>query len=448
MHDFCVRRRCTSIGLFAAAIFSVLDAGGCALENDDPDLVDAASGEDDALTGGVPEFTDNAVVVAFNQIAFDAAVAHDGFQDFAVNLRGITMMHLAIHDALNSILPIYRPYALFTLRPLAHPTAAAAQAAHDVLVNIYPDQQATFDAELAGWLARVRGGVRKRVGIELGHDAAAAIIAARTGDRMDVFGEYAPRDQPGDYQFVPPFDFVFRPAFGDSKPFALVSGEQFRAPPPPDLTSAEYAVSFDETAAFGVVDSTVRSEDQSQEAQWWFEFAEVGWNRITNLLARQRGVHLYPAARMFALVNMGIIDAYVAIWNAKQFYDTWRPVTAIRASDADGNDLTDPDPTWESFLVNPPTQEYPSAHAIESAAAAEMLVASLGTDSVSFSSESTTAPPDNPTRSFTSIRAAAEEAADSRIMAGIHFRFSTDAGLVAGRQVAQFILTHELKPRW
>jgi len=420
----------------AAAGLSIPLVSGCAPEESDTDLTDV-----EALGS---EFTSNAIVIAWNDIARNAALANDGFQDFSIDLRGLTMMHLAIHDALNTVLPVFGRYALASLvQPLAHPTAAAAQAGHDVLVNVFPAQKGTFDTQLANQLSQVPNGTGKTLGIQVGKDAAAAIIARRAIDRMSVFGSFTPSNAPGNFQFVPPFNFVFRPAFGDSQPFAINSGGQFRPGGPPNLRASQYTTSYNEVKAFGILSGSSRSADQSQEAQWWFEFAEVGWNRITNLLARQRGVHLYPAARMFALVNMGIMDSYVAVWNAKRFYNRWRPFTAIR-SDTDGNNGTAPDPNWQAFCINPPTWEYPSAHAMQSAAAAEMLVSALGTDSVSFTSTSSTAPPGQPNRSFNSLRAAAAEAADSRVMCGIHFRYATDAGLVAGRELANFILGHQL----
>ena len=388
-------------------------------------------------------------MVEWSEIAFDAALAHDGFQDFAVNLRGMTMMHLAVHDALNSIVPTYARFALTgPVQGRAHPTAAAAQAAREVLVDIYPAQQETFDSALTTYLARVPDDEGKTLGIKLGREAAAAVISQRRGDRWDVTGSYVPASppKPGDYQFVPPFDFVFMPDFGDAEPFGIESGTQFRAGPPPDLSSSEYASAYDEVKAFGALYHSSRSEDQSHEAAWWYEFAEIGWNRIANLLVRQRGVQLYPAARLFALVNLGLSDAYVAIWNAKRYYDRWRPFTAIRAGDTDTNAATDADRGWEPFCVTPPTWEYPSAHAMQSAAAAEMLAAALGTDKISFTATSTTAPEERPYRSFTSLRGAAAEAADSRVLCGIHFRFATDAGLREGQAMARSILGQHLRP--
>lgn len=436
-------RQCnTSTRLLSATLLSLSLAGGCAAQT--------TSAQTELLRSANPEFTNSAVAVAWNQIAVDAAKTYDGIQDFAVNVRGFTMMHLAMHDALNSIHPVYERYAFMgKLEPHAQPAVAAAQAAHDVLVHIYPAQQSTLDSELESSLARIPNGTRKQLGVQLGKDAAAAIISERRSDAWDSVGSYAPKSnpRPGDYQFVPPLEMVFRPGFADAKPFAISDRTQFRGPPPPDLSSSAYASAYNEVKAFGAKNGSSRSQDQTNEALWWYEFAEGIWNRIASVLARQHDLKLYPAARMFALVNMGIADAYVAIWDAKRFYDRWRPYTAIRAGDTDGNQATDPDPTWEPLCVTPPVTEYPSAHAIQSAAAAEMLIAALDTEAISFTTTSRTAPPDRPERSFTSPQAAAAEAADSRVMCGIHFRYATDVGLEQGRALARSILDRKLRPR-
>jgi hypothetical protein len=399
-----------------------------------------------------------AVYQAFDRAA-EQSVAKEAAHTCAAGPRDVAAAdHPAEHhgdpasggaDALKSIVPTYERYAFEgTLQPLAHPTAAAAQAARDVLVNGYPAQQTALDAQLATFLARVPDGKGKEIGIHLGKEAAAAIISERTSDGWDATGSYAPRpnSRPGDYRFVPPFDFVFRPAFADAKPFGIEDPTQLRGPPPPELSSAGYTAAYNEVKSLGSTRGSSRSADQSHEARWWYEFAEIGWNRIANLLARQREVELYPAARMFALVNLGLADAYVAVWNAKRFYDRWRPQTAIRAGAADGNPATEPDPSWEPFCVTPPTWEYPSAHAMQSAAAAELLVSTLGTERVAFTDRSTTAPPERPERSFSSLRDAAAEAADSRVLCGIHFRFATDAGLDLGRTLARSILERHLRP--
>jgi hypothetical protein len=431
----------TCKGTRGAALLSLLISAGCAVNSGSAELV-ASQGRD-------PELKDHAVVVGWNQIAFDAAMTNDGFQDFAVNLRAMTMMHLAQHDALNSIVPSYERYALTgAVTPHAQPTAAAAQAAHDVLVSVYSTQRAALDSELETFLGRVPEGEAKALGIQLGKDAAAAILSARGGDGWDATGTYEPKPgaKPGDYQLVPPLEFVFRPAIADAKPFGIDDVTRFRGAPPPELSSADYARDYSEVKAFGVASGSSRSDDQSHEARWWYEYAEIGWNRLANTLVRQQEQELFPAARLLALVNMSIADAYVAVWDAKRFYDRWRPYTAIRAGDTDDNEATEPDRAWEPFCVTPPVTEYPSAHALQSASAAEVLVASLGTDDIALSLPSTTAPPERPERSLTSLRSAAAEAADSRVMCGIHFRYATDAGLEQGRALAEAILERQLRP--
>ena len=363
--------------------------------------------------------------------------------------RGWTMMYLAMHDALNAIVPRFRQYAFFGTDTFAHPIAAAAQAARDVMNHVYPTRQAENDAELAFWLGQVPDGRSKTRGINLGIASATAIINARANDNMLVFGEYALQDplEPGDYRFVPPLEFVYRPAFGDSTPFAIGSGAQFLPSPPPPLTSWTYAFSVNETKAFGQLNSRFRSPDQTNIAAWWLEFNEFQWGRIMRQLTETRQLRLLDAVRMFALANMANIDATVAVWYAKNYYDFWRPFHAIRLADTDGNRFTAPDPNWVSEHIVPPLQEYPSAHAIQCQAIARTLRSILGTDRVSFETQSSTAMPSNPVRSFNRLSAASRECRESRIFAGFHYRFSVNVGASMGHEVAERIIRTQLRRR-
>ncbi len=453
--------RSSAVGL-AGILMLGLSAAGCggAEQQSDPvkpaPATSAAAAEARCDEGAAPpsaqdgaEFVDSAPLLAWHDAAFKAAfaTAKNGLIGLE-NVRGWTMMHLAVHDALNGIRPVYAQYAFTGCQPDAHPTAAVAQAAHDVLVEVYPTLRESFDAELDRTLSAIPDGKGKKGGIALGKAAAAAVVAARENDGMLADAKYEPKaPKPGQYQLVPPLAFVYRPTFGDSRPFALKAGDQIKAPPPPALDSPEYAKAYNEVKAFGAKKSKARSADQTSYAAWWFEFAEVGWNRAAGIIARERKLDLYPAARMFALLNMGLSDATVTIWNAKSHYDTWRPVTAIHAAAKDGNHATAPDRRWESLMVCPPIQEYPSAHAIQSSTSAEILAAVLGSDDVAFSMESVTAPPNSKVRSFTKLSDAARQAADSRVMAGIHFRFATDVGLAMGKEVAAAIVSTQLTPR-
>ena len=413
-------------------------------------LVSGGSIPHAARRDGAHELSDATIVVRWSQLAQDNAFAIDpAMTDPFPNARGWTMMYLAMHDALNAIVPRFRQYAFFGTDTAAHPIAAAAQAARDVMNHIYPTRQTENDAELAFWLDQVPNGPGKTRGINLGAASATAIIGARANDRMLVAGEYALQDplEPGDYRFVPPLEFVHRPAFGDSTPFAIGSGADFLPAPPPPLTSPIYAFSVNETKAFGRLNSRFRSQDQTNLAAWWLEFNEVQWGRIMRQLTETRRLRLLDAVRMFALANMANIDASVAVWYAKNRYDFWRPFHAIRLADIDGNRFTAPDPDWVGEHVVPPLQEYPSAHAIQCQAIARTLRSFFGTDRVSFATQSTTALPSNPVRSFDRLSAAAKECGESRILAGFHYRFSVNVGAHMGTKVARKIVNTQLRRR-
>jgi hypothetical protein len=286
----------------------------------------------------------------------------------------------------------------------------------------------------------------KTLGIKVGKQAAAAILARRKNDGHDARGEYKPGTNPGDYQYTPMFDFAFVPDFRYAKPFALRSPDQFRALPPPRLTSAEYAKDYNEVKKYGVVKSTARSQDQTNYAHWWAEFAEHSLNRIGRLTAVERKLSLWETVRMFALINMTFFDTAVAVWDSKYHYNTWRPITAIRMGDKDGNPDTEPDPNWEPEMLTPPFPEYPSGHSAGEAEGAEILTHVYGTPNVSFSMESTTALPNAKIRSYDNLDRAADDCADSRVMNGFHFRFATEAGKLLGRRVARHIISNYLRP--
>ncbi len=213
----------------------------------------------------------------------------------------------------------------------------------------------------------------------------------------------------------------------------------------PALNSPEYAKSFNEVKAFGKINSSVRTTDQSASANFWYEFADIGWNRIARIQARDYNTGLYATARMFALLNIALADTYTAFFDSQDHYYTWRPYTAIRSADEDGNNQTVADPDWEPFLTTPPVPEYPSGHSALGNAAATVLAHFFGNNSP-FSTTSTTASPAGVERSFKSFKQAADENADSRVMAGIHFRFSCDSGQKLGDKVGKWTLDNYLKP--
>lgn len=400
---------------------------------------------DEALhkLGIAPSVAGADVVTAWNEQAHDIAFAEDAFLTFK-GQRALAMMHIAMHDALNSIVPAYERYAYSGQPRIAHPVAAVAQAAYEVLVSQYPNQRSQLDAQLALWLGRVPNGPRRDHGIALGRATAAAIVTLRTGDGFDVQGTYECRSGPGQYQTTPPWNgFVAQPGFRFAKPFVLAFQSQFRPPPPPPLTSTAYARAYQEVKEVGSAGSTRRTEDQTAYAVWWMEFAEGSVNRLARQLVTEHGLHLWTAARLFAPIGMALFDTYVAVWDSKYEYNHWRPYTAIRVAEADDNPRTTPDITWEPLRPTPSFPEYASAHATACAASFGVLARTLG-DKLPFTMETTTAPPGMPTRAFESFDAAAAECADSRVRLGWHYRYSTDAGLALGRKIARHTVQHTL----
>ncbi len=394
-----------------------------------------------------PDHMDAGVITAWNQLAHDIAFAEDQFLTFK-GQRALAMMHLAIHDALNSIAPVYERHAYDGMRPVAaDPLAASAQAAYGVLVAQYSDQQLKLNAELASWLDQVPNGTLRERGIALGGAAAAAILALRADDGWNFAGTYEFRSGPGQYQTTPPWDgFVAQPGFRFARPFVLASRTELRQPPPPPLTSMAYARAFREVKEYGAVNSAHRTEDQTAYAVWWMEFAEGSVNRVARQLVVDRKTDRWTAARLFAHIGMALVDGYIAVWEEKYRFNHWRPYTAIRAADSDHNRRTTPDPSWEPLRPTPPFPEYVSAHATACAASFGVLERAFG-DHGSFTMETTTAPPGMPTRAFASFNAAAVECADSRVRLGWHFRYSTDAGLTLGRRIAHHTVSRALRLR-
>jgi hypothetical protein len=222
---------------------------------------------------------------------------------------------------------------------------------------------------------------------------------------------------------------------------------QFRVAPPPALESSAYAAAFEEVKHSGSKAADAkRSADQTQYAFYWYEFSDIGWNRIARAVARDKPQDLWQRARTFALLNAVMADAYIAGWDSKLHYNLWRPVTAIRLAADDGNPRTSPDADWTPLLATPPVQDHPSTHSALGAGAAVVLAHAFGSDRVVFTMASPTALPDSPERSFASFSAAAKENADSRVRAGIHFRFATEAGLKLGEQIGKQSTAQFLAP--
>ena len=377
-------------------------------------------------------------VLDWNRFAQQIIVADNGYINPLPATRALAMMHLAMHDAINAAQPRYATYAIQTRDQQADPAIAAVQAAHDVLAAIYPKQKPALQAYLKQYLDDAGLASSTAKGVALGKRAAADVIAARANDNSTNEEPYKEGTAAGEYRFVPGFNFVNMPHWRGVRPFALTSPSQFRVKGPPSLTSAEYARAFDEVRRKGAKQSDARSRDESHYAAFWYELSDIGWNRIARVVSREHPQDLWATARTFALLNAALADSYIAGWDSKMHYDFWRPISAIRLAADDGNQATMPAPTWEPFLTTPPVQDYPSTHSVLGSAGAVVLASAFGRDDVAFSFSSLSADSGNPTRSFRSFSEAARENAESRVMAGIHFRFAIEAGLALGQDIGHY----------
>ncbi len=388
------------------------------------------------------------VVLHWNVVAWRTLNEANGYADPMAASRVLAMVHLAMHAAVNTVQPRYRRFAetAAAAQPQADAAVAAMTAAHGVLAALHPRSKAALDSELAAALLDAGKGAAIDAGREVGAKAAAAVLARRDGDGADKPEPYTVRNEPGQWRFTPGFDFIAAPHWRKVTPFALRSPEQFRVKAPPALASREYAEAFNEVKESGGTTSAKRTPDQAQYAAFWYEFSYIGWNRIARVVSGQVRQDLWDRARTFALLNVGMADAYIAGWDSKLHYNFWRPVTAIREAANDNNPATAADAAWTPLLPTPPIQDHPSTHSALGAAAAVVLAHAFGNDRIAFRFASPSAPAGQPMRSFSSFSQAAEENADSRVRAGIHFRFATREGLELGRRIGAYAVGNLLQP--
>jgi hypothetical protein len=358
--------------------------------------------------------------------------------------RVYAMVHGAMFDAVNALDRRYHAYAAeFEAPPGASPDAAAAVAAHTVLVELYPQYQATLDAAREAALAKIPDGPAKTDGIALGHAAAKAMLGRRLHDRMSAQAAFARRDGPGAFQ--PPGNASpIGTQWGAVTPFTLENIQEFRFPGPPPLTSERYARDFAEVKALGGKNNRQRTAEQTAIALLWEPTSPITYNAMLRELPELRQKSRVEQARVFALMNMAGSDALILGWEAKYRFSFWRPETAIRNADADGNDATSADPAWESLRSPFPAHpEYPSGHALFTGATATVLREFFGTDRITVT---VTNPEAKITRTFTSFSEIGKSVEDARVWAGIHFRSADVDGTDMGRRVAEYALKHCMRP--
>lgn len=361
--------------------------------------------------------------------------------------RQLAMLHIAMYDAIDLITQTSALYPVPGLTavppPGASPTVAAAAAANFVLDKLYPALAGPyFDAHFQLFLSQypAASAPATLTSIAFGQAVGAAVVAWRNQDGASAVVPYTPGNNPGQWQQTPP---GFLPAAFTQwpyvAPFGVTSGSQFRPAGPPALNSAAYQSAFNEVLSLGRSNSTTRTADQTQVADFWADGSGTAtppghWNEIATQVALQQGTTLVQNARLFALLNIALADAAIVCWDAKYVYNFWRPITAIQQT---------VDPSWTSLLVTPNFPSYFSGHSTFSSSAAAVLTSFFGTN-FPFSTGSDFLP--GVTRSFSSFAQAAAEAGQSRIYGGIHFQFDNQDGLAAGNALANYDLAHFLLP--
>ena len=366
--------------------------------------------------------------------------------------RALAILHLSMYEAVNGIARTHEPYRVPSAPPAsASVVAAASAAAHDVLVALFPADAATFNTLHGSTLAGVKDGPQKSVGIHWGQQVAAEYIAWRSADGADATAAPPAGSGPGAWiPTLPLFANDALPHWGSVWPFVMMHGLQFRPLGPPALISGDWADQYNDVKALGSATSTTRTAEQTQIALFWADGAGTEtppghWNSIAQDVGRALGNTMEQNARLFALLNIAVADAAICAWDAKYSFNFWRPVTAIRNGDSDGNPATDADPSWTPLLATPPFPDYVSGHSTFSGAAATVLARFYGTDNIAFTTGSDFLP--GVSRSFLSFSAAAAEAAASRLYGGIHYRAANEDGLQAGIQIGERAVTEFLQPK-
>jgi hypothetical protein len=396
------------------------------------------------------------IVLEWNQIMQDTIPATAAIG----TPRYYALAHIAMFDAINSIVRDFEPYRVQMRLSSGSPEAAAAQAAHDVLVAINSGSAPVYDAALASQLGQHRSGFVRR-GTEIGAAVARAILEWRQNDGWVVpaFPPYSEPPFPGRYQPTPPNNPT--PTFThlqSAAPLALLSSTQFLPHPPPSLTSERYATDFEEVKGIGSADSATRTEDQTSIARLWAGVATTGvgtatnlfaiWNNVARDVVRDQNLSLVEAARVFALVNVSIHDGLQTTQTSKFVYGFWRPVTAIREAERDLNPATEPEAGWLPLITTPPYPSYAGNMACVGASAARALQLLIGTNDIpiTLTWRQSGGLPDV-SHQFTGFWEAAEEQSMARIYGGIHYRFDQDAGQQVGRSVAEYVLANLATPR-
>jgi len=401
-----------------------------------------------AIMLAAPATANADAVVDWNAIAVQATLT--GARPGPTGLLDIAMTQAAVYDAVQAIEKQFEPYYVEIPGASGSPVAAAAKAAHDVLVNRFPAQTASLDTTYHLYLLN-NGLSETDPGVAVGASAAAGIIALRACDGSFPIIPPPPfigGTDPGVWRPTPPaFAPMLAPWLANVTPFTLTRPSQFRAQPPPALTSREYARDYNEVKALGALNNSTRTPEQTDMAQFWAGNYPVVWNQALRDIAGIHVDNIAESSRLFALADMAMADAIITSWNSKKFYVFWRPITAIQEGNNDGNPQTVGDPTWLPLIVTPPYPDYTSGANNITAAATRSLALFFGRDRMTFSVTTTNVGPTiQDTRTFNRFSDARQEVVDARVYLGIHFRFADEAARKEGMSVADWAFRNFLRP--
>lgn len=428
----------------ALALLAGLSLSGCLSDDDD---APPPPPPPPAATGGT-----SAVVLEWNQLLTDNQGAGSLF-----SFRQYAMLHIAMFDAVNAVRKQYRPYRIdVDGANTASDEAAAAKAARDVMVSLYPAATAAFDAALAARISVIPSGAAQE-GMAIGQQVAQAVLQWRTADgAASADPAYSNPALPGLWQPTAAGQVAAGTRFANIVPFALVSPTQYLPAPPPPLDSAEYAANYQQVHDVGRATSTVRTADQTLLARL---IAGVNyrpgpfalWNSVARSLAQSRNLSLVDTARLFAMLNVSMHDSLQTSHTSKFIYHLWRPVTAIAGAADDVNAATIPDATWVPLLTTPPYPSHSSNVSCIANGAARALARTLGSDTIPFNANWTwtgaAGAGTDVTRPYTSLSQLADEAGMSRVYGGIHFEFEINASAVACTKVADYVYDHYMTAR-
>ena len=391
-------------------------------------------------------------VLDWNAIAADTISTASPPRPGPVGFLDMAVVQAAAYDAVQAIEGKFKPYHVQIPGASGSPEAAAAKAAHDVLVNIFPAQGASLDTAYRDYLAK-KGLAESDPGVEVGQTAAAGVLALRANDGRvpnplpppftgeNAIGVWRPTTS---YQPPPPSSGapMATPWLGAVPRFTLQSGDQFRAKPPPALNSQQYGTDYNEVKSLGAQSNSARTPEQTELA--YFYAGKSGnnfvlWHRALRDVAAAHVNNIGDCARLLALANLAITDAVMTVWDSKKHYVLWRPVTAIQEGESDGNGATAGDPSWQPFLNTPPYPDYTSGANGVTGALTRSLALFFGKDDMTFTVTSDYPQAAQKTRTYARFSDMATDMVNVRIYHGIHFRFADEASREQGTKVADWV---------